>query len=77
MNIEDLTPEQLEKAKACTSPEELLALAKDAGYELTDDELDAVVGGRLFGLADSAGDVKEPGCLWYSCTDRSDGPMNL
>ncbi len=61
MNIEDLTPEQLEKAKACTSPEELLALAKDAGYELTDDELDAVVGGRLLGLADSAGDVKEPG----------------
>ena len=59
--IKALTPEQRARAKQCKSAEELLALAKEDGYELTDDELDAVVGGRLLGLADSAGDVKEPG----------------
>lgn len=45
MNFEDLTPEQQEKAKACKSVEEVLALAQDEGYELTDSELDAVSGG--------------------------------
>ena len=38
MRLEDLTPEQKEKALACKTPEELLALAKDEGYELSDEE---------------------------------------
>ena len=33
MNYENLTPEQREKAKACKTAEELLALAKAEGYE--------------------------------------------
>ena len=41
----DLTPEQLEKAKACKSGEELSAMAKELGYELSDEELDAISGG--------------------------------
>ena len=45
MNFEDLTPGQQAKAKACKTPEEILALAKEAGYELTDEELEAVSGG--------------------------------
>ena len=45
MNHDDLNPELLEKAKACETPEELLALAKEEGYELTDEELEAVAGG--------------------------------
>ena len=45
MNFEDLTPEQLEKAKACKTPEDFLALAKEEGYELSDEELAAVNGG--------------------------------
>ena len=54
MDIKDLTPEQIEKAKACKSSEDLIALAKSEnlialakseGVELTDEQLEAVAGG--------------------------------
>ena len=45
MNLEDLSPELKEKALACKTPEELLALAAEEGYELSDEELAAVSGG--------------------------------
>ena len=47
MDFENLgiSPELREKAKACTSPEELLALAKSEGYRLSDAEMEAVAGG--------------------------------
>ena len=45
MNYENLTPEQIEKAKACKSTDELVALAKAEGIELTSEQLDAVSGG--------------------------------
>ena len=54
MNFEDLTPEQQEKAKTCKSAEELIALAKQEGFELTDEELNDVAGGswslKCYGL---------------------------
>lgn len=40
-----LTEEQIAKVKACKNQEELLALAKEEGIELTDDQLEAVTGG--------------------------------
>ena len=49
MNFEDLkNPELQEKLKACKSAEELTALAKEVGVELSDDELDAVSGGAFW-----------------------------
>ena len=39
-----LTEEQLEKAKACKTAEELMALAGKEGIELPDEALDAVAG---------------------------------
>lgn len=45
MNLEDMSPELQERARACKTPEETPALAKDAGYELSDDELAAIAGG--------------------------------
>ena len=41
----DISPELKEKAKACKSPEELLALAKAEGYKLSEDDLQAISGG--------------------------------
>ena len=41
----DISLELREKAKACTSLEELLALAKAEGYKLSEEELSAVSGG--------------------------------
>ena len=52
MNFEDLTPEQQEKARACKTPEEMLELAKQEGYELSDAELDGIAGGAWKGCHD-------------------------
>ena len=35
LDLNSLTKEQIEKAMACETPEELIALAKEAGVELT------------------------------------------
>ena len=45
MKYEDLTPQQQERARACKSADELLALAKDEGVELSEEQLQAVAGG--------------------------------
>jgi len=45
MRFEDMSPELKEKALTCTTPEEVLALAKESGYELSAEELEAVSGG--------------------------------
>ena len=46
MRFEDLTLKQQERLKNCKSPEDILALAKAEGYELTQDELEKIsVGG--------------------------------
>ena len=45
MRPEDLTPEQREKALACTSLEELMDLAKEEGLDLSDDEIEGITGG--------------------------------
>ena len=54
----DLSPELKEKAKACTSPEELMDLAKGEKLALSLDELDSASGGT--------GD-----CMWV-CLRRGD-----
>ena len=40
MLYENLTDDQKAKAKACKTPEDILALAKQEGYELSDEELE-------------------------------------
>ena len=43
--LKGLTEEQIAKVKACKSQEELLALAKTEGVELTDEQLAVITGG--------------------------------
>lgn len=45
MDIKDLTPEQMERAQACESREDLIALAKEEGVELTDEQIEEISGG--------------------------------
>lgn len=45
MDLESLSPELREKAKACKSVDELYALAKQEGIELSEKDLDSVAGG--------------------------------
>ena len=43
--LKGLSEEQIAKIKACKNQEEIFALAKEAGVELTDEQLEAVSGG--------------------------------
>jgi hypothetical protein len=44
-DFNDLTSEQMEKARACKSTDELVELAESEGIELTAEQLDAIAGG--------------------------------
>lgn len=46
MNLEDLSPEMREEVRKCKTPEEILSLAKKVGRKLSEDELEAISGGR-------------------------------
>ena len=45
MDLNELTPEQKEKARACKTIEEIVELAKEEGIELSDAQLEEVAGG--------------------------------
>ena len=47
-SFDELTPEQMEKARACKSADDLIELAKSEGIELNDDQLDARAGGSWY-----------------------------
>ena len=44
--LKGLSEEQIAKLKTCKSNEEILAVAKEEGLELTDEQLEAVSGGN-------------------------------
>ena len=46
--LKGLTEEQIAKVKACKNQEEMLAVAKEEGIELTDEQLEAVSGGHCY-----------------------------
>lgn len=56
MDFENLTEEQRQKARACRTTEEILALAKEEGMELTDEQLEGVAGGWGGGGEDNCSD---------------------
>lgn len=45
MRFDELSSELQEKARNCKTPEEMIALAQQEGYELSDDDLQAISGG--------------------------------
>lgn len=45
MNLDDVSPDIRARAEECKTPEEILELAKEAGYKLSDEELEAISGG--------------------------------
>ena len=44
--LSKLTDAQKNKAKSAQSPDELLAIAKEAGYELSAEQLETIAGGK-------------------------------
>ena len=61
--LKGLTKEQIAKVKACKNSEELLALAKEEGIELTDEQLKAISGGGACSVVSDIGDRINP----YDC----------
>lgn len=49
----NLTDETMAKLKGCETPEELIALAQEEGYELSDEQLDQVSGGEWYSHCDT------------------------
>ena len=64
----NLSPELREKARACKTPEEMLALAKAEGYKLSEEELAAVSGGGTWTCTDMDDSVYKP---WKDCKKYS------
>jgi ketopantoate reductase len=48
IKFNDLTDEQKARAMACKSAEELVALARAEGVELSEEQLDSIAGGDSF-----------------------------
>ena len=75
--LKGLSEEQIAKAKACKSQDELLKLAKEEGVELTSEQIEAVSGGGCFssmkcpncGSKDfrKKPDYQISGCSTYKC----------
>ena len=61
MDINGLTDAQREKARNAKTPEEILAIAQEEGYELSDEELEGVTGGWC--ATDQKGCPDRCGCL--------------
>jgi len=49
MEFDELAEEQKAKIASCETPDDLLALVREAGYELSEGELEAISGGRWHG----------------------------
>ena len=49
MRFEELTPEQIEQAKKCETPEERAAFMEENGIELSDEQLENIAGGETGG----------------------------
>lgn len=62
VNLEGLTPEQIEKTRACKTPKELLDLAREEGIELTDEQLEQVSGGSNWDVLDTLKKGRCPRC---------------
>ena len=58
--LKGLSEEQIAKIKACKTHEELLALAKKEGVELTEEQLSTISGGGACSVISDIGDYINP-----------------
>ena len=66
MDLNKLTDEQMERARACKTAEDLISLAQAEGLELTDEQLEAVAGGGTSAWDETTG-----------CSDFGTAPCDL
>ena len=58
--LKGLSKEQIAKLRECKSQEEIIALAKQEGIELTDEQLAAISGGGACSVVSDIGDKINP-----------------
>ena len=76
--LKGLSKEQIAKVKACKNSDELLALAKAEGVELTSEQLSAISGGGACTFVSDAGDFFNPfDCPECGCNDIETVKGNL
>ena len=68
-HFNDLTSEQQDKLLSCKSPEEVFALVKEGGFDLTDKELEIVSGGDM--TAEEREEVVRNAQQWIKDRDNS------
>lgn len=69
--LKGLSQEEIAKVKACKNGDELLALAKAEGVELTDEQLNAISGGGVCSVVSDIGDKLNPSdCPKCGCNDK-------
>ena len=73
MSLNDMTPEQMEKAQACKTSEELAEFAQSIGITLSEEELEGVAGGG--GFIAGGSDFIAGGSVWKPCP--KDEPCNM
>ena len=76
INMNELTKEQIQKAMACETAEELMAAAKAEGYELTKDEAEAYLAEMEDVELDSDALKQVAGGLCYSAGMGADQRCN-
>ena len=54
-----LTEQQISKVRSCKNPSEILALAKEEGVDLTEEQLEAINGGACSDSTDNNHRIKE------------------
>lgn len=64
--LNTLTDEQKKRIEEAKSPEDLLTIAKETGYELTDEQLEALSGGKSW---------TDELCLYFPCVDTKIDPI--
>ncbi len=67
--LKGLTEEQIAKVKACKSSDELLALAKAEGIQLTDEQLEVINGGGCSIISNIGDAINQSDCPQCGCND--------
>ena len=70
--LQGLTEEQIKKVESCKDSSEILALAKEEGMELTDEQLEAVSGGGCLNKT-----TKCPKCGSKKLNEREEDVPNV
>ena len=66
--LKSLTPEQLEKVKACKNADEILELAHEEGVDISEEQLHMITGGNCSTIPECC---PECSCIYFETVDEN------